>query len=58
LFADSAFFSIFSFPLIQGDQQTCLNSPEKLVISKELAKKYFGSTDVIGRSVKSPTTLI
>ena len=52
LFADSAFFSMFSFPLLQGDQQTCLNSPEKLVISKELANKYFGTTDVIGKPIK------
>jgi putative ABC transport system permease protein len=52
LFADSAFFSIFSFSFLQGDPYTCLNSPGKVVLSRSIAEKYFGSTDIIGRTIK------
>ena len=52
LFADSAFFSIFSFPLLQGDRSTCLDAPEKVVITEQTALKYFGSTDVMGKTIK------
>ncbi len=52
LLADSAFFSMFSFPLLSGDVKTCLNAPEKVVITKETALKYFGNTDAIGKTIK------
>jgi len=41
LYADSSFFSVFSFPLIKGDPATALDAPEKLVITQSAAKKYF-----------------
>jgi putative ABC transport system permease protein len=52
LFVDSNFFSIFSFPLIDGDPATALNDLHDVVISKEIAQKYFGTTDVIGRTLE------
>ena len=52
LFVDSNFFSIFTFPLIDGDPATALNDLHDVVISKELAQKYFGSTDVIGQTLE------
>jgi putative ABC transport system permease protein len=52
LFADSAFFQIFSFPLIEGDPATALNGPYKLVMSETVAKKYFGQEKALGKIVR------
>ena len=51
LFADSAFFSVFSFPLVKGDPRTCLAEPFSIVLSETAAKKYFGNEDPIGKSL-------
>jgi putative ABC transport system permease protein len=48
--ADSNFFSFFSFPLAVGDVNTVLSDPGSAVISKETAAELFGSTDAIGRT--------
>jgi len=52
LYADSAFFNIFSFPLIKGNPSTALSAPGQLVITESMAKKYFGTEDPIGRTLK------
>lgn len=52
LFADSAFFSIFSFPLLSGDEKTALDAPDKVVITQSAARKYFGSENPVGKTVK------
>lgn len=52
LYADSAFFSVFSFPLLQGDSKTVLDAPDKLVITQSAAKKYFGNDDPVGKTLK------
>lgn len=39
---DSAFFSMFTFPLIQGDRETVLDDPGSVAISESAAIKYFG----------------
>jgi putative ABC transport system permease protein len=43
LFADSAFFNMFTFPLIVGDAETSLAAPYSILLSETLANKYFGS---------------
>ena len=52
LYADSGFFSIFSFPLIQGNAGSVLDAPDKLVITRSAARKYFGSEDPVGKTVQ------
>jgi putative ABC transport system permease protein len=47
--ADSNFFQVFSFPLLKGNAKTALLEPNTLVISEEIAKKYFGSADPMGK---------
>ncbi|MBN2214224.1 MAG: ABC transporter permease [Bacteroidales bacterium] len=58
MLADSAFFEIFSIPLIQGDPKTALAAPHNLVLTRSAAKKYFGNEDPIGKHiyVNSDTT--
>lgn len=52
VYADSAFFNTFSFPLIKGDPAHVLDAPDKLVITESAAKKYFGEEDPVGQTVK------
>lgn len=52
LFVDDNFFSVFSFPLISGDPKKVLSGMNSIVLSDETAKKYFGSTDVIGKTLE------
>lgn len=49
LYADSNFFSVFTFPLIGGDPKTALNDPHSVVLSEDLAKKYFGNQNAVGK---------
>lgn len=48
--ADSNFLEVFTYPLIHGDRNTALNEPNSVVLTKDLAIKYFGSTtEAIGK---------
>src|ERR1700742_2873999 len=49
VWADSTFFKVFTVPMIVGDPNTALNEPHSLVIDETTAKKYFNSTDVLGK---------
>lgn len=43
LYADNAFFQMFTFPFIEGDPATALDDVSSIVISETLANKYFDS---------------
>jgi len=48
LFVDDNFFSVFTFPIAQGNKRTALKDVHSVVLSRNLAKKYFGTDDAIG----------
>ncbi|HEX5152713.1 MAG TPA: ABC transporter permease [Parafilimonas sp.] len=50
-FADSNFLQLFSIPLIEGSDKEALVQPNSIVISKALAKKYFGDNEALGKSL-------
>lgn len=50
-YADSTLFSIFSFPLIEGDPSAALRRPFTVVLSRSMAWKYFGTEAVLGRTI-------
>ncbi len=52
IFADPNFFSLFSFPLINGNANNCLESPNSILLSASTAKKYFGEDDALGKQIK------
>src|SRR5690348_13478030 len=60
LYVDSNFFSIFTFPLLSGNAKTCLSEPHSIVLSEDTAKKYFATTDAVGKvlMVKEDTTFV
>lgn len=49
IFADSAFFDIFSFEWLHGSPEGALSGPNKIVITEDVARRYFGDTDVVGK---------
>src|SRR5690348_8605114 len=51
LYADSTFFSVFSFPLLSGNPVTCLTEPHTIVLTEDEAKKQFGTSDVLGKNI-------
>jgi putative ABC transport system permease protein len=51
--ADSTLFDVFTFPLIEGDPKKALTEPYSVVLSETTAKKYFGTTDVVGKSIET-----
>ncbi|WP_299314717.1 ABC transporter permease [uncultured Aquimarina sp.] len=50
--ADSNFFSVFDFKLLQGNPKEVLKKQFSLVLSETTAKKYFGDQNPIGKSLK------
>lgn len=47
---DSAFLNVFTYPLIYGDKKTALKEPNSIVLTEQLAVKYFGNAqDAIGK---------
>ena len=55
LMVDSNFFSVFTFPVLQGDQRTTLNDPHSVVLSEETAEKYFGGQNPVGKTLDLKT---
>jgi putative ABC transport system permease protein len=51
-FVDSDFLEMFTFPLLSGKDQNVLSDPTSLVITTEIAQKYFGNNDPIGQLIE------
>jgi putative ABC transport system permease protein len=43
IMADSNFFSFFSFKILEGNGQTALTGPDKVVLSEDMARAIFGT---------------
>ncbi|MDP9049069.1 MAG: ABC transporter permease, partial [Bacteroidota bacterium] len=54
-FADADFFKFFSFKLASGNASNVLTKPFSLVITREMAKKYFGNENPVGKTLKIKT---
>ncbi|WP_143308241.1 ABC transporter permease [Chitinophaga vietnamensis] len=52
LYADPAFFQLFSFHLREGNAATVLSGPNMLVMTASAAKKYFGAENPVGKTVR------
>src|SRR6056297_263224 len=42
MLADPAFFDLFNYRFIHGDKTTALDAPGKVVLTEQMAHKYFG----------------
>lgn len=48
-FTDPSFFNMFTFPLTKGNKKNVLKEPSSIVITEEMAAKYFGNEDPLGK---------
>ncbi len=48
---DSTLLSMYGFELLHGNAATALVNPFSVVITKKMAVKYFGKTDVVGETI-------
>ncbi len=50
--ADTSFFEIFSFTILEGDPNTALLNPMEMLLSRSTARRYFGDQSPIGESMR------
>ncbi|WP_295673895.1 ABC transporter permease [uncultured Mucilaginibacter sp.] len=55
LFADPGFFNFFSFKLLLGSTNNVLKRPFSVVLSRDMAKKYFGGENPVGKTIMIKT---
>jgi putative ABC transport system permease protein len=51
MWVDPSFVDVFDISWILGDQKTALNEPQSIVFTEEMALKYFGEEDPLGKIV-------
>jgi putative ABC transport system permease protein len=51
-FADQDFFKMFDIEFKRGDINSVFNGPQNIVLTEEMAHKYFGNDDPIGKTLK------
>jgi len=54
--ADENFFQVFSFPFLKGDPNTALKEPNTMVITESTARRYFGDSDPLGKTIETKST--
>jgi len=48
-YVDSSFFTIFTYDFLYGKAATALNQPNSMVVSEQLALKFFGRANPLGK---------
>jgi putative ABC transport system permease protein len=52
-YAGADFFKMFNYPLLEGNAQTALTSPESIAISRKMAMDFFGSAEnAMGKTIR------
>ncbi|MES3629848.1 MAG: ABC transporter permease [Longimonas sp.] len=51
LFADPAFFDVFTAPTIAGDPRAALQAPDRLVLTESEAERLFGDSEALGQTL-------
>jgi putative ABC transport system permease protein len=50
-FVDSTFFKIFDYKFVEGDKEQALNGPNSIILTKQMADKYFGKGNALGKTL-------
>lgn len=51
VFTTQSLFKVFDYQWLSGGQENALTEPNTVVLSRKYAEKYFGKTDVVGRTL-------
>ncbi len=51
IWADSTFFSLFNYKLIEGDPKSALGMSNQVVVTESTAKRYFGDESPLGKVI-------
>jgi putative ABC transport system permease protein len=51
--ADPSFFDVFTVPFIKGDSRTALSQTNAVVLTRSMARKYFGDANPIGKTINT-----
>ncbi len=54
IWSTDKFFNLFDYDVIHGNPDSPLEGPGKAVITRSMAKRLFGRTDVLGERIESP----
>jgi ABC-type antimicrobial peptide transport system, permease component len=52
LITEGSFFNFFPLHFVKGEPTTALTTPNSIVITEALSKKYFGTQDPVGKTIK------
>jgi putative ABC transport system permease protein len=52
VFADPSVFIVFTMPFLEGDPETALRKPYAVVLTASMARKYFGRSDPLGKTLR------
>ena len=50
-FVDASLFEVLTFRFLEGDAETALLSPNSLVLTQSMSRKYFGSANPMGQTL-------
>ncbi len=51
--ADPTFFDVFSAAFVKGDPRTALQQANNVVLTRSMARKYFGGEDPLGKTINT-----
>ena len=52
IYAESSLFDFFGIDLLKGDTAKALSEPNAILLSEQLATKYFGEEEAVGKIIK------
>lgn len=60
-YVDPEFMQMFTFPLIEGDEETALNEPDAIILNETLVRYFFGEqngnySNIIGKIITLPSS--
>ncbi|HUU05196.1 MAG TPA: ABC transporter permease [Patescibacteria group bacterium] len=51
-FCDPSFFQVFDFRFISGDPDLALRNPRSIILTRQMAEKYFGKENPLGQTLE------
>lgn len=51
-YTDTAYFKMFDYEFLGGDKNSVLKGPNEVVLTRELARKYFGKEEAVGEVIE------